>query len=146
MDLCNLTDEQVEQILATGVPKKRIKDDSQNENDQGRGRYTTVYSSRKPKLKDSAGNNITDPVMLGAGAVCKTVVRPFDYTFKGKPGVSIGLEAVMIIDTGSTGNFDDLLLPEDGGTFTVDKSKPVFEDDNPPFDNLLDDEDELELA
>lgn len=59
---------------------------------------------RKPDLIDSLGKKVD--VFVGNGSKVRVYANAYDYTFKGKKGVSAGLNAVQILDLVEFTRFD----------------------------------------
>jgi len=89
VDISELTEDHVERLEGMGVSVKN-KGDS-------RGYFVTAKSSKwAPHVEDTEGFKMTEPV--GNGSKCTFIVKPFDYNFKGKTGVSLGLSKARVND------------------------------------------------
>jgi hypothetical protein len=62
-----------------------------------KGHFITAKSTTKPiAAVDTEGNKITAKV--ANGSKCVAIVNPFEYTFKGKKGVSVGANKLIITE------------------------------------------------
>jgi|TARA_R110000796_G_scaffold193274_1_gene309812 hypothetical protein len=102
VDISELSEEHVDRLEGMGVSVKNKGDD--------RGYFVTAKSTNKqPHVEDVEGFTVTKPV--GNGSKCTFIVKPYDYNFKGKIGVSLGLSKVRVDDhvafENLDGNFED---------------------------------------
>lgn len=81
----------------------------------------------KPQLVDSSGNPLD--VLVGNGSKVRLYGSAFSYTFKGRSGVSGGLDALQVIELNEVSFFDKI----EGG-FTSDKPVEVVKDDTIDID------------
>ena len=89
VDVSQLSEEQVDRLEGMGINVKNKGDD--------RGYFVTAKSSKyPPKVEDVDGFKQTDPV--GNGSKCTFIIKPYDYNFKGKTGVGVGLSKVRVDD------------------------------------------------
>ncbi len=88
VDVCNLSSETIEDLKHAGVPVK---------NDGERGSYVTAKAVRPPRVMD-ASKRPWDDTVIGNGSTIKIAAKPFDWTFKGKSGVSLGLNSLMVVN------------------------------------------------
>jgi|TARA_Y100000034_G_scaffold22223_1_gene25597 hypothetical protein len=88
VDVCNLSSEVVKQLESFGVPIK---------NDEERGSYVTAKAIRPPKVMD-ASKRLWDDTVIGNGSTIKISAKPYDWTYKGKSGVSLGLNQLMVVN------------------------------------------------
>jgi len=100
VDVSQLSEEQVDRLEGLGINVKNKGDD--------RGYFITAKSVKfAPRVEDIDGFQQTDPV--GNGSKVTFIVKPYDYNFKGKTGVGVGLQKARV---------DELVAYEkDGGTF-----------------------------
>lgn len=151
VDLSNLDEKQQLQLAKIGLQTRTNNKDTQPGARYNRGEYITAKTTYKPTVKDSNGNTIPeeDVPIIGDGSICKVVIKPYNYTYEGEAGVAASLEAIMIVDLVEVEAkerdemFDDLLIPEEDGGFTVNKSKTT--DNADEFDDILGDEEFEEL-
>ena len=62
-----------------------------------RGNFVTAKSSKyPPHVEDDMGFKMTESV--GNGSKCTFIVKPFDYNFKGKTVVSLGISKARVND------------------------------------------------
>ena len=89
VDISELSEEHVDRLEGMGVSVKNKGDD--------RGYFVTAKSTNKqPHVEDVEGFTVTKPV--GNGSKCTFIVKPYDYNFKGKTGVSLGLSKARVND------------------------------------------------
>ncbi len=98
MDI-SLDDTEVQKLKAIGVEVKN-KDDA-------RGNFVTLKRSAStkdgtpmagPKIIDSDEVEIPAEVLIGNGSTVKVVTHKYDWTFKGKKGIGLGLDVVQVLD------------------------------------------------
>jgi len=88
VDVCNLSSEVVKQLESYGVPIK---------NDEERGSFVTAKAVRPPRVMD-ASKRLWDDTIIGNGSTIKISAKPYDWTYKGKSGVSLGLNQLMVVN------------------------------------------------
>jgi hypothetical protein len=88
VDVCNLSSEVVKKLEDLGVPIK---------NDEERGTYVTAKAVRPPKVMD-ASKRLWDDTLIGNGSTIKIAANPYDWTYKGKAGVGLGLNQLMVVN------------------------------------------------
>jgi len=88
VDVCNLSSEVVKQLESYGVPIK---------NDEERGSFVTAKAIRPPRVMD-ASKRLWDDTIIGNGSTIKISAKPYDWTYKGKSGVSLGLNQLMVVN------------------------------------------------
>ena len=88
VDVCNLSSETIEDLKHAGVPIK---------NDEERGSYVTAKAVRPPRVMD-ASKRLWDDTVIGNGSTIKISAKPYDWTYKGKSGVSLGLNQLMVVN------------------------------------------------
>ena len=103
VDVSQLSEEQVDRLEGMGINVKNKGDD--------RGYFVTAKSSKyAPHVEDVDGFKMTDAV--GNGSKCTFIVKPYDYNFKGKTGVSLGLSKARVNDLvryeAATTSFEDI--------------------------------------
>lgn len=103
VDVSQLSEEQVDRLEGMGISVKNKGDD--------RGYFVTAKSSKyAPHVEDVDGFKMTDAV--GNGSKCTFIVKPYDYNFKGKTGVSLGLSKARVNDLvryeAATTSFEDI--------------------------------------
>ena len=88
VDLCNLSPEAIERIESAGIDVKK-KDE--------KGFFIVAKSKNYPiKTEMSDGSTITAKVGNGSKGVAW--FKPYKYTFRGKDGVSAGINKLVITD------------------------------------------------
>jgi hypothetical protein len=87
VDLCNLDDNAVKALESQGI-KVLSK--------EGKGRYITCKSVREIVATDASGKQID--ALVGNGSKAEALVRPYEWDFKGKKGVSPSLSSLKITD------------------------------------------------
>lgn len=91
VDLCNLSKEAVETLTGLGINVKR------NENKPEQGYFITAKSAKYPIFAvDKDGKAIPDSVKVANGSKAVALVKPYQYNFKGKQGVSAGVSKLII--------------------------------------------------
>ena len=87
VDISELSEPQVDRLEGMGINVKNKGDD--------RGYFVTAKSVKyAPRVDDVDGFKMSDPV--GNGSKCTFVVRPYDYNFKGKAGVALGISKARV--------------------------------------------------
>ena len=87
VDVCHLTDDTVSELEEVGVPIK---------NDEDRGNFVTAKAVRPPRVMD-ASRSAWNGDLIGNGSTIKLSARPYDWTFKGKAGIGLGLNQLMVV-------------------------------------------------
>ncbi len=87
VDVCHLDGDIVSELKDRGVSIK---------NDEDRGDYVTAKAIRPPRIMD-ASKRTWSGANIGNGSVVKLSVKPYDWTFKGKSGVGLGLNQMMVV-------------------------------------------------
>ena len=122
VDICNLNKDYVKALKDVGIEVKKGTGEKAD-----KGNYITAKSGKyAPKVLDRAGNVMDGSVLIGNGSEIKVSINPYEWSFKGKSGVSAGLNSLMVTKLVEYGPSEEL--------------EP--EDDEIPFD---DEEDEEEL-
>jgi hypothetical protein len=91
VDLCNLTKGAVGALSSMGVTV--MTKDAQPE----KGQYITAKSVNYPiKTEDTNGNAVTAKVGNGSKGIA--LLKPYEYSYKGKKGVGIGINKLIVTD------------------------------------------------
>jgi hypothetical protein len=91
VDLCNLSKEAVKKLMDIGV---EVKND---ERKAEQGFYVTAKSKMYPILAvDPDGRKIDVKVANGSKGVA--FIKPYEYTFKGKKAMGVGVSKIVIQD------------------------------------------------
>ena len=91
VDLCNLTPDAVSTLEGMGV-NVRTKPDQPE-----KGHFVTAKSVNYPILAvDKEGEPITAKVGNGSKGVA--LLKMYDYTFKGKKGIGVGINKLIVND------------------------------------------------
>ena len=91
VDLCNLTQEAVKKLEGMGV-NVRTKSDQPE-----KGHFVTAKSVNYPiKTEDAQGNPIS--VKVGNGSKGIALLKPYEYTYQKKKGVSVGINKLIVTD------------------------------------------------
>jgi hypothetical protein len=91
VDLCNLSKEAVKKLTDIGVEVKN--DDKKSD----QGFYVTAKSKMYPILAvDTDGRKIVEKVANGSKGVA--FIKPYEYTFKGKKSMGVGVSKIVIQD------------------------------------------------
>ena len=89
VDLCNLTDQQVEKLEDLGLVVRNKGDD--------RGNFLTAKSARYPITPyTTSGDEIHDKVANGSKA--SVLFDTYDWNFKNKTGVSMAVKKLIVTD------------------------------------------------
>lgn len=86
VDLCELSDKAVEALEALGIDVKE-KD--------GKGSFITPKSKYPIFAKDADGADLRG-VKIGNGSEAVAVIKPYEWQFKGKSGVSPSLNSLTV--------------------------------------------------
>lgn len=91
VDLCNLSKEAVKKLMDIGVDVKN------DERKPDQGFYVTAKSKLYPILAvDPNGSKIDVKVANGSKGVA--FIKPYEYTFKGKKAMGVGVSKIVIQD------------------------------------------------
>jgi hypothetical protein len=91
VDLCNLTKGAIDALKSMGVEVRSRADQPE------KGTYITAKSVNYPiKTEDSNGNPIAAKVGNGSKGIA--LLKPYEYTFKGKKGVGVGINKLVVTD------------------------------------------------
>jgi hypothetical protein len=91
VDLCNLTKSAVDALKSMGV-EVRTKDAEPE-----KGQFITAKSVNYPiTTVDEQGNPIT--VKVGNGSKGIALLKPYEYSYKGKKGVGVGINKLVVTD------------------------------------------------
>lgn len=91
VDLCNLTKGAIEALKSMGVEVRSKADQPE------KGSFITAKSVNYPiKTEDSGGNPIT--VKVGNGSKGIALLKPYEYSYKGKKGVGVGINKLVVTD------------------------------------------------
>lgn len=108
VDLCNLTKGAVDTLKSMGVNVMN------KENQPEKGQYITAKSVNYPiKTEDSNGNPINGKVGNGSKGIA--LLKPYEYSYKGKKGIGVGINKLVVTDlvvyegADSTETADDVL-------------------------------------
>ena len=109
-------------LKAVGIDVKKGEGDKADKGD-----FITAKSGKyKPNVMDRKKNKWDEDTAIGNGSEIKASIKPYEWTFKGKSGVSPGLNSLMVLSLVAYDE-DDELEAED--------------DDDIPFDTGEDDDD-----
>ena len=109
IDICQLDKKDIKTLEDRGVTVKNGSGDK-----AGKGSYVTAKTVRPPKIMDAAKNTWPSTIMIGNGSTVKCSVTPFEWVFQKKSGVSVSLNAVMVLDFKDAGMSSVDLDSEDG--------------------------------
>lgn len=88
VDLCNLSDNAVDALETLGI-QANYKED--------RGSFITCKSSRPIYAKGADGESLRG-IKIGNGSKAVGVINAYEWTFKGKKGVSPSLNTLVVTD------------------------------------------------
>jgi len=102
VDLCNLSDKAVGALEEMGIEVKTK---------EGKGAYVTCKSTRPIAAYDDVGSLLEGDI-LGNGSNAAAIITPYEWSFKGKKGVSPSLRKMVITELvpytgGGGGAFDE---------------------------------------
>jgi hypothetical protein len=103
VDLCNLSDKAVGALEEMGIEVKTK---------EGKGAYVTCKSTRPIAVYDDGGSLLEGDI-LGNGSKAAAIITPYEWSFKGKKGVSPSLRKMVITELvpytggGGGGAFDE---------------------------------------
>ena len=126
MDVGNLDKDSKKVLKDHDIPLKNKGDE--------RGDYVTLKGDVQypPKVTDSQGNPLPEPVRLGNGSKVKVEFNPYEWEFKGKVGWSAGLRDFMVLDLVEYVSADkEDLEPEDGYVVGGTTTDPDLNDESP---------------
>ena len=90
VDLTNLSENAVKALTDAGLEPRNREDKPE------KGWFITAKSNYEIKPVDKAGNEITDAVGNGSKAVA--LIKPYEWSWKNKKGVSPSLVKIFITD------------------------------------------------
>ena len=91
VDLCNLTKGAVGALEAMGVEVRSKPEQPE------KGHFITAKSVNYPITTiDESGNPIT--VKVGNGSKGIALLKPYEYSYKGKKGVGVGINKLVVTD------------------------------------------------
>jgi hypothetical protein len=76
---------------------------SEKDDKPEQGKFITCKSSNPIKITDLLGVDLADK-KIGNGSECKAIIRPYEWTFKNKKGVSPSLNACVVTNLIELGN------------------------------------------
>jgi hypothetical protein len=88
VDICNLDENTVTELTDRGITIK---------NDEDRGDYVTAKAPRPPRLMDASKRD-WNGANIGNGSIIKISAKPYPWNFKGKSGVGLGLNQLMVVE------------------------------------------------
>jgi len=90
VDLTNLSENAVKALTDAGLEPRNREDKPE------KGWFITAKSNYEIKPVDKAGNEITDAIGNGSKAVA--LIKPYEWSWKNKKGVSPSLVKIIITD------------------------------------------------
>ena len=122
VDICQLDKTAIKDLKSVGIDVKKGEGDKAD-----KGEYITAKSGKyAPKVWDRKKNEMSGEISIGNGSEIKASIKPYEWTFKGKSGVSPGLNSLMVLS----------LIPYGG-----DDELEAEDEDDVPFDTGEDDDD-----
>jgi hypothetical protein len=110
VDLVELNDSTVKLLTKAGITVKDGAD--KKKPDPEIGKYVVASATRPVPVIDGKRNAMYELDGIGNGSLANVVIRPYNWTFKGKSGVGCGLQAVQVTElkeySGATDMFDDV--------------------------------------
>ncbi len=91
MDLGNMDKPSMKLVKQAGIKLKNKGDE--------KGDFITLKGSPEypPRVIDSQGNVLPEPVTIGNGSKVKVPFNTYDWKFNGQEGTNVGLNTVMVI-------------------------------------------------
>lgn len=130
VDVTHLSDSDASKLTELGVLVKEDEDKPEY------GRYITARSQFSVPVVDSKLKQIPADVLVGNGSLIKVSIKPYEWTFKGKKGISPGLAAMQILELVS---FNKLSMFDEEDGYEVSNSStsvgtvPWTTEDGPLF-------------
>lgn len=90
VDLSNLSDAQVEKLEDLGLTVRNKGDD--------RGNFLTAKSSKFPITPYSTSGDDLSGVQIGNGSKATILFDTYEWNFKNKTGVSLGIKKLIVTD------------------------------------------------
>lgn len=115
VDITHISDADAAKLSAAGIEVKA-------DEDSGNWVKAKADSSYKPKIVTKANKDWPDSTLIGNGSLCYFLVNPFEWTFKGKTGMSLGLNGVQVLEhVAYGGTFNDETASEESfGSVEID--------------------------
>ena len=104
--LGNLSDAAVEALEALKIEVAENPDKAEL------GKHLTCKSQNPIKITDLLGVDLADK-KIGNGSECKAMIRPYEWTFKNKKGVSPSLNACVVTNLIEYGSAADALADDE---------------------------------
>lgn len=96
VDLGSLGKEAIKVLQDNGIDVKT--DPRKKEENPDRGQYVTAKSTYPFKVLFKQGVEVVDPSLIGSGSTARIKFSPYEWTFKGKKGVSVSTKIVQVTD------------------------------------------------
>ena len=131
VDLVELDEDTVKTLEKAGI---NVRDGADKKHPAPEiGKYVVASATRPVPVIDAKRNAIHELDSIGNGSIANVVVKPYDWTFKGKSGVGCGLQAVQFEEepkeySGAADMFDDVK-----GGYEAPPKKDVLAEDEIPF-------------
>lgn len=113
VDLVNLDDATVKLLKKADLKVKDGMD--KKEPDPSIGKYITASATRPVPVIDGKRNAMSELDNIGNGSTANVIIRPYNWTFKGKSGVGCGLQAVQVTKLKEYSGATDLFVDVKGG-------------------------------
>lgn len=96
-DITNLTREQAMQLHEAGVEVRKGEDLKTPQPDKGL--FVTARSGIQPRIVNALNQKLDGDAVpeVGNGTLANVFIRPYEWDYKGKSGVSAGLNGVQIL-------------------------------------------------
>jgi len=109
VDICNIDKPTAKALRNVGIDVKKGTGDKAD-----KGEYIVAKSGRyAPKVMDRSRAVMDGTTLIGNGSKIKVSINPYQWTFKGKSGVSAGLNALMVTSLIAYGDSDELEAEDD---------------------------------
>ena len=94
VDICHLDDDTVKKLEDSGLTV-RIHDPKK---EHYKGTFISAKGNRPPKVFDAAKRPWNPKILIGNGSNVKISAMPYDWTYEGKAGRSLGLNQLMVVE------------------------------------------------
>lgn len=104
VDICKLDSKTVKELESVGINVRKGEGEKSD-----KGSYITAKAGKyPPKVWDRKKNPMDGTQLIGNGSEIKASIRPYEWNFKGKAGVSAGLNSLMVLSLVAYGGDDEL--------------------------------------
>ena len=94
VDVCFLDDDTIKKLEDNGLT---VKEDEDPKKKYYRGKFITAKGNRPPQVFDASKRAWNSDHLIGNGSTVKISAHPYDWTWKGDAGRSLGLNQLMVL-------------------------------------------------